>query len=203
MRYGMVINLKRCVGCDACTVACKQANGTPPGVFYSHVSHIEKGIYPNGKVEHTPILCMHCSNPVCVTVCPTKASHKNEDGTVTIDQSKCIGCRQCIASCPYDVRNFISEKIKGYYPDKGLTPQEQTSYSNFIKGKVYKCDFCRNKRLGQQEEPVCVQTCPAEARIFGDLDDPNSNVSKLVAEHNTVRLAEEFGTQPSVYYIQK
>lgn len=203
MRYGMVIDLRRCVGCDACTVTCKEANGTPPGIFYSFVTHVEKGVYPNGYVEHTPLLCMHCDNPVCVSVCPTRASHKNEDGTVTIDQAKCIGCRQCIVSCPYDVRQFIAQAPHGYFPDKGLTPQEKAFYSAFTKGKVYKCDFCSEKRLQHQQEPACVQACPAEARIFGDLDDVNSEVAKLVARHAPVQIGAEFGTKPNVYYIKK
>lgn len=199
----MVINLRRCIGCDACTIACKQAYGTPPGIFFSHVSHIESGQFPNARLDHTPMLCMHCDNPSCVTVCPTSASRKNADGTVTIEEKKCIGCRQCIVSCPYDVRNFIAAKPEAYFPEKGHTKQEEAMYAKYKQGKVYKCDFCSARRAAEKDaKPVCVSTCVASARIFGDLDDPNSEVAKLLATHNTEQLASEFGTGPNVYYIK-
>ena len=204
MRYGMVIDLRRCVGCNACTVACKTSNGTPPGVFYSHVSIEEKGVYPNAQAHYTPVLCGHCESPACVSVCPTSASYKGEDGIVGIDHDKCIGCRYCITACPYDVRTFLATEIKGYFPDKGLTEQEVKMYANFESGKVYKCDLCKAKSLTDSEEgPACVQTCPGAARIIGDLDDPQSAVSKLIATEQTRQLGAEYGTDPKVFYIAR
>ncbi|MFA6807925.1 MAG: 4Fe-4S dicluster domain-containing protein [Eubacteriales bacterium] len=200
MRYGMVINLRRCIGCDSCTLACKQANGTPKGVFWGHVHHYEEGEYPNAKGRHIPFLCMHCENAPCVQVCPTKASIKREDGIVYIDETKCIGCRQCMIACPFDARNFLAKTPEPYYGDKGLTPKEKIDYAKFGLGKVNKCNFCMD-RVDQGELPACVAACPAEARIFGDLEDPDSNIAKLIRDNQTIQYGKEYGTNPSVYYI--
>lgn len=204
MNYGMVIDLRRCVGCNACTVACKVSNGTPPEMHFSHVEMSEEGTYPNARTEYLPVLCQHCENAACVTVCPTGASYTDEDGVVRIDQDKCIGCRFCITSCPYDVRTYLAEPVAGYYPDKGLTDQEKALYAGYDHGCVYKCDFCASKGyIDSEQGPACVQTCPGAARIFGDLDDPSSEVSQLVGRFQTERLGEEYGTEPKVFYIAR
>ena len=203
MRYGMVIDLRRCVGCNACTVACKESNGTPPGVFYSHVSIAEEGVYPNAMSVYTPMLCAHCENAACVSVCPTGASYRDANGVVSIDHDKCIGCKYCIAACPYDVRTYLSDPVEGYFPDKGLTVQEERMYAGFEVGKVYKCDFCKSKGYTDGIGPSCARACPGDARIFGDLDDPESEVSKLVATEQVYTLGEEYGTEPKVYYIAR
>ena len=200
MRYGMVINLKRCIGCDACAIACKQANGTPPGTFWSHVIHKEVGKFPNAKVEYTPLLCMHCENAPCVTNCPTGASIKEENGIVRVLADKCIGCKQCIVACPYQARWFKDYKAKGYFPSEGFTDKEKADYGKFELGKVTKCDFCW-ERVQVGEDPICVQICPATARIFGDLDDPQSEVSQLLHHNESKQLVPEAGTNPAVYYI--
>lgn len=201
MKLGMVIDLRRCVGCNACTIACKQQYGTPPGIFYSHVNITEAGVYPNARQTPLPVLCNHCDDAPCVNVCPTGATKKLDNGIVTVDGNICIGCRYCMVACPYEVRQFIGSESEGYYPDKGgLTPYEKVMYANHEVGTVEKCNFCE-ARVAAGELPACVLTCPAQARIFGDLDDPNSEVSKLILLNNAKPLLAEAGTKPNVYYI--
>lgn len=203
MSYGMVIDLRRCVGCNACTIACKSSNGTPPGMFYSHVAIDEEGTYPNAVSVYTPMLCGHCDDASCVSVCPTGASYRDEDGVVRVDHDKCIGCKYCIAACPYGARSFLADKIEGYFPGHGLTQQEALMYQGFEVGKVYKCDFCRSKGYTDTEGPSCVRACPGDARIFGDVDDPESEIAKILAEEQTSVLGEEYGTNPRVWYVAR
>ncbi len=200
MRYGMVIDLRRCIGCNACTIACKQQYGTPPGIFYSHVNITETGKYPNARQTPLPVLCNHCTNAPCVDVCPTGASQKLDNGIVTIDANICIGCRYCMVACPYNVRQFIGSEPAGYYPDKEITAYEQVMYADHQVGTVEKCNFCA-ARVADGQLPACVLTCPGKARFFGDLDDPNSEVSMLIINNNAKPLNEEAGTGPNVYYI--
>lgn len=203
MSYGMVIDLRRCVGCNACTIACKSSNGTPPAMFYSHVDIAEKGTYPDAVSVYTPVLCGHCDEASCVSVCPTGASWRDEDGVVQIDHDKCIGCKYCIAACPYGARSFLSEAIEGYFPEHGLTAQEQKMYEGFEVGKVYKCDFCRSKGYTDTEGPSCARACPGDARIFGDVDDPNSEIARILATEQVYALGEEYGTHPRVWYVAR
>lgn len=175
--YGMVIDLRRCVGCHACTVVCKMENSLPEGFFRSWVVEADKGKYPNVTRVKLPRLCNQCEKATCEEVCPVKATHRDEGGVVVIDPKKCIGCRYCISACPYDARYFD--------PKKGIAD---------------KCNFCLD-RVKAGLMPACVSTCVAHARFFGDLNDPNSEVSTLLTENPYQSLRPELGTKPSVFYI--
>ncbi len=200
MRYGMVIDQGRCVGCDACSIACKQANATGPGVMWSRVLKEEVGKYPAAKQRFTPVLCNQCENPACVNVCPVGATYKREDGIVAVDSERCIGCRYCVAACPYQVRSVMLDNTVGYYGEHGLAPNEAIGYAKHVPGTVEKCTFC-HERVDAGKDPACVQACPARARIFGDLDDPKSTVAKLLAQRAASVLKPELGTDPQVYYL--
>lgn len=200
-RWGMVIDLARCVGCYACTMACKVENGTPPGVWYAPVYEKEMGTYPAVKRMFLPTLCNHCNDPPCMKACPTGAIQKREDGIVLVDQGKCCGSRACVSACPYGALSFV-EEVKGEFGEE-LTPFEQALYKqNHVAGTVQKCTFCAHRIDQRVYEPACVQTCPTNCRIFGDLDDPHSEVSKLIRERNGSQPRPEAGTEPSVYYVR-
>ncbi len=177
VRYSMVIDLRRCIGCHSCSVACKSENDVPLSVFRSWVKIIEKGKYPNVSRSFLPSLCNNCEQPICVQNCPTKASYQREDGIVMVDPHKCIGCKYCIASCPYDVR-----------------------FVNPIKRIVQKCYFC-NHRVDAGIAPACVVTCLGRARVFGNIKDPKSEISQLLATNPVQVLKPEMATKPQVFYI--
>ena len=200
MRYGMVIDLKRCIGCYGCVIACKAENATPPGVFYIRVFKHETGKYPNVRRVSMPIMCMHCADPPCEKACPTGASFKREsDGVVLIDKDLCVGCRYCMMACPYGVRYFHAED-REYFPGQGLTPFERRGYGNHPPGGVEKCEFCF-RRVGRELQPACAANCPTRAMTFGDLEDPTSEVSRLISERAGFQLHPELGTDPAVYYL--
>lgn len=178
VHYGMVIDLRRCIGCHACSVSCKAEYEVPLGATRSWVEYVEKGDYPNVARSFLPRLCNHCSKPQCVDVCPTGATWKREkDGVVVVDPEVCIGCKYCIQACPYDAR-FINPET----------------------GSADKCDFCIH-RVSKGVAPSCVNACIGEARVFGDLNDPESEVAKLVANNPVSVLRQEMGTEPNVFYI--
>jgi molybdopterin-containing oxidoreductase family iron-sulfur binding subunit len=197
-RYGMVIDLKRCVGCDTCTMACKATNATTRGILWNRVLKYETGKYPDSKLNFLPVLCMHCKEPECVKVCPTGATTRRNDGIVVVDDEKCVGCRYCMVACPYASRYYF-DKVRTYYPGH-MTPFEQMGYKKYRLGTVQKCDFCL-ERVGKGLEPSCVVSCTGNARYFGDLDDPASEVSVLIRDRGGFVLSPEMGTEPSVYYL--
>jgi len=195
----MVIDLKRCIGCYACQLSCKAEHGTPPGVFYARLLKQEEGQYPSVRQLFLPVLCNHCEEAPCVDACPTGASFKwEEDGIVDIDADKCVGCRACMMACPYSNR-YYNDSPQHYY-EQGPTAYERARTAQHQTEVVMKCNFCRDRvRAGKQ--PACVANCPTVARIFGDLDDPTSEVSRLIKERGGFPLHPEAGTQPSVYYL--
>jgi len=200
MRYGIVIDLSKCVGCNSCTVACRAEHGTPAGIQYHKVRKYEVGKYPAAKMKFLPMPCMHCQDPPCLRVCATGATYQRDDGLVLIDDKKCMGCKYCVLACPYESRQLI-EVIESYYSGNNPTPYEVLKQKDLKKGVVCKCDFCA-ARLAVGHLPACVETCPAQARDFGDIDDPGSQVSRLIAANGGTPLRIELGTKPSVYYIK-
>lgn len=191
MRYGMVIDLKRCIGCYGCQIFCKSEKATPPGMLFSRVLFYESGTYPEVRKTPLPVLCMQCQEPSCVEVCPTGAGIIRPDGIVTVDSRKCTGCLNCVIACPYGARHFYREDEE-HFPGQGLTPYEKAGYQRHAEGVVEKCDFCL-PRIGKGLKPACVQNCMAKARTFGDLDNPDSEVSKLI------RSREGFQIHPACY----
>jgi molybdopterin-containing oxidoreductase family iron-sulfur binding subunit len=208
----MVIDLTRCIGCQACMVACKVEHVIPPGIFWGRVLMKEYGKYPTARKQIVPVLCNHCKEAPCVEVCPTGATNKREDGLVTVDYDQCVGCRYCMMACPYGARYYYADEDR-YFPNQSLTPLEEQGYGQYQAGTVVKCTFCaeridRGKEEGlevgkdRQATPMCVVACPASARHFGDLDDPSSDVSRLIKEKGGQPLQPEKETEPSVYYIR-
>ena len=208
-RYVMVIDLRRCVGCQTCTAACKGTNATPAGVQWRRVLDIETGEFPDVRRTFLPVACMHCENPPCMDVCPTTATGQRADGLVTIDYDLCIGCANCIMACPYDARSIVHELRYSYG-----TPMT-SEIARFDPGRLSvatKCTFCKERideaaatgktpGVDPDVTPACVNSCIAGAMHFGDIKDPNSNVSQLLASTRHFRMHEELGTDPSVYYI--
>lgn len=231
-KWGMVIDLDKCVGCQACTVACKSENNVPFGspdeqqrrieVFWHKVIAVSNGEYPTANVEIIPMPCMHCESPSCVPVCPAKATYKREDGIVMQNFRRCIGCKYCIVACPYGARsfNYKEQEAQEYQrpdlpPDLGLDSKANIGpwpFPHRTHGVVEKCTFCfhridqglkEGKKIGVDVLPACVEACPSGARVFGDLDDPESNVSVLLGSRGSLRLREEFGTEPTVFYLPR
>ena len=203
MHYGMAIDLQLCFGCTECAVACKSNNNLPNNMWWNRVltdggdyPDTAKGTYPQVCMAHYPVGCQHCANPACAKVCPVGATWRDEKtGIVVQDVDKCIGCRMCMGACPYSARTFNWEE-PAYAVDFPLGDFDAPKH---VAGAVEKCTFCAN-RLARGEEPACMEHCPGRARYWGDLDDPGSDVSRAIAGRPTVRLLEDKGTEPSVYY---
>jgi tetrathionate reductase subunit B len=173
----MVIDLRKCVGCQACTAACKAENKVPERKFRSWVPEYELGSYPDVRKAFLPQLCNHCDEPACTSVCPTGATFKREDGAVVIDSGVCWGCGYCLNACPYDKRHF-----------------------NPVTQAADKCTFCAH-RIDAGLLPACTESCVGGARVFGDRNDRGSEVARLLRDYPTVVLDAARGTRPQVFYI--
>jgi molybdopterin-containing oxidoreductase family iron-sulfur binding subunit len=204
-RLGLVIDTRRCMGCHTCALSCKSENNLPDGNFWNRVLTIggeaidtSAGVYPNATKSYRTLSCQHCENPACTRVCPVGATYKDEaNGIVHQDYDKCIGCRMCIAACPYTgVRNFNWEEPR-YSIDITLGGSNVASHQ---KHTVEKCTLCSH-RLAEDLRPACVTSCPAYARYSGDFNDPVSEVAQLLATRQYEQLLPEEGTNPSVYYL--
>lgn len=213
MRWGMLINLVKCVGCYSCAVKCKQEHFLPPDIFWGRLLISETEAFPGASKHVYPVLCNHCKEAKCVDACPTQATQRREDGVVWIDGEKCVGCRYCLVACPYQARSYYSKEGE-YYPGQGLTGFEELGKQLYPHqlGTVVKCNFCmeridegisRGLKPGVDREatPACVLICPAKARYFGDLEDPESEVSVMIRKYRAVPFHQEYGTEPSVYYV--
>jgi len=247
-QYAMVIDLRKCVGCGACALACKTENNTAlrrNGQTHNWADYLHEtvGKFPNTRYKTIPVLCNHCSNAACVEACPVepKAMYKTADGITMHNDERCIGCRACQEACPYSMMevekdgeygqysvisfNEFDQPYHAFYADKsemipgctasgaevakkaGATPPHRTRYDHpdyqdvRKDGIVEKCIFCEH-RVKKGEVPYCVAACPAGARIFGDKNDPASEVAKLLKKHKSWVLKPEAGTSPNVYYIR-
>lgn len=205
MRYGFAIDTKRCIGCHTCSVACRFENNLPSNVWWNRVlseggEHLDipEGSFPSVSLAYTPVACQHCENPACVKVCPVGATYRDEEtGVVRQDYDKCIGCRMCMSACPYTgVRSFNWEE-PSYHVDVTFGDADVPKHQKHV---VEKCTMCWH-RIAKGDEPNCIKTCPERARFWGDLDDPESEVSKLIASRPYKRLLEDRGTEPSAYYL--
>lgn len=225
-RYAMVIDLQRCVGCGHCSVACRSENNVSEGIYWSNKITETVGTFPNVRFHYMPTLCNHCEHAPCVRGCPTKAMHKLDNGITMHNPKKCIGCKFCEFNCPYGViynnwekphkewRSDItllkggtcspSEELKKV-GGKGIPyynpEREDTLPGNRSKGVVEKCTFC-DHLIKRGKNPRCVDACPADARIFGDISDPKSDVRFLLGKFRPHRLREHIGTEPHVFYIR-
>jgi molybdopterin-containing oxidoreductase family iron-sulfur binding subunit len=219
-RWVMVIDLRKCIGCPACTIGCVVENKLPPGVVYRPVMDEEIGVYPNVTRRFLPRPCMQCDNPPCVPVCPVNATYKRPDGIIAINYEECIGCRYCIVACPYSARTFDAgrhylDSVNVSMPallgqQKAMTYEKLPAYEygetwnraegDSPIGNARKCQFCSH-RLNAGMLPMCATTCIGRATYFGDANDPDALVSELIASPNVMRLKEEMGTEPKVYYL--
>lgn len=206
-QWVMVIDQSKCTGCGYCTLACQAHNDINPEIQWNRVQ-------TSGEIDGKPVFlprpCMQCTQAPCVEVCPVNASYYRSDGIVMMDYDRCIGCRYCEVACPYQARSFNWKTFDG--PNPAVPEWGQPEVARRPRGVVEKCAFCyqridRGLSLGLQPgidddaTPACVVACPTRARIFGDLNDPQSNVSRLLRSHSSYRLREELGTGPRVYYL--
>jgi Fe-S-cluster-containing dehydrogenase component len=223
-RWGMTIDLDRCTGCEACVVACHAENNLPVSspkeaargrtVHWIRVDRYYEGEFPDVKVKYRPVLCQHCDDAPCEPVCPVYATYHNQEGLNVQVYNRCVGTFYCANNCPYSVRSF--NWFAPEWPEP-LGLQLNPDVAVRMGGVMEKCTFCIQRiKRGKQEaarehrppadgevQPACVQSCPAEAMVFGDLNDPESKVARLAQNGRATRLLEELGTKPKVFYLEK
>jgi molybdopterin-containing oxidoreductase family iron-sulfur binding subunit len=211
-RWAMVIDLEKCrraKGCDDCIAACHKSHNVPKldnpkdeikwiwKESFEHAFHELEHKYASEELlhSHALLLCNHCDNPPCVKVCPTGATWKREeDGIVMMDWHRCIGCRYCVAGCPYGSRSF------NWRDPRPFIEELHDDFPSRNRGVVEKCTFCE-ERLAKGQMPACVEACKERAIVFGDLEDPNSEIREILGEHFSIRRKAELGTKPQVYYL--
>jgi Fe-S-cluster-containing dehydrogenase component len=207
--WSMLIDLNKCIGCQYCVWSCQATNDVPEDDMRWNVGFPERTV--NGTDFYMTRPCMHCKDAPCVKVCPVGATWIREDGIVAMDYERCIGCRYCQVACPYDARRFnwkVPETENTYVPTWGNPEVERRP-----RGVIEKCTFCVHRidrgleqgltpGVDKAATPACVNACPVGARVFGDLKDPESPISEYLAQTETFRLREDFGTQPNVLYVQ-
>lgn len=209
-RWVMVADLNRCVGCQTCTAACKHTNATAPQVQWRKVLDLEIGEYPDVRRTFVPVGCQHCSDPPCMHVCPSTATGQRDDGVVTIDYDLCIGCGYCMVACPYQARYKVVERSQAY--KTGRMESERARDDPRRLKVAQKCTFCTDRidyglangltpGVDPAATPACANACIADALVFGDIENPDSRVSKLLAENHYFRMHEELGTNPGFYYL--
>jgi phenylacetyl-CoA:acceptor oxidoreductase 27-kDa subunit len=209
-RWAMVADLERCVGCQTCTAACRHANATSPAVQWRKVLDVEAGSFPNVKRTFVPVGCQHCADPPCMHVCPTTATRQRADGIVTIDYDICIGCAYCDVACPYQARFKVTKEDFAYGDEAMQNEIEREDPARL--GVAQKCTFCSDRidfgiehglppGSDPRATPACVNSCIADALYFGDVEDPDSNVSKLLRAHKSFKMHAELGTEPGFHYL--
>lgn len=177
-KFGLLVDLSKCLGCGSCTVACQAQNDLHPEEHWLRVEAREDGVFPAVTRRFLPVSCMHCDHAPCISVCPTRANYKRPDGIVLVDESRCVGCKYCVVACPYQVRIFIEER-----------------------GIPQKCVLCYT-RVEKGVLPACVLSCPGGARYFGDFDDPENEISRLRVQKKAQQLRADLGTGPNIYYVR-
>lgn len=193
-RYGMALDTLTCIGCYACTLACKVENGSPAGIWLAPVIEKEFGAFPDVRRMFLPLLCNHCADAPCINACPTTAITRRGDGIVEIDQDICCGSQACVIACPYGAIHYYDR------PDDLTTPFESAKVGHHQPGTAQKCNFCAD-RLDRGLQPACVDVCPTGARIFGDLEDPDSPLAKALDERPSVNLGSPVNTSPATRYL--
>lgn len=220
VRLGFLVDTRRCIGCRACAAACKVENMVPSGVFWRYVDEWEYGEEPSVKRVFVSLQCMHCENPPCMAACPKNAIFKNEAGVVLVNYEKCIGCEYCTAACPYGavqvVKDYYAKKTYFEVPTlyEQIPPEKRHPLHRITMNVATKCTFCwhrvgkaieegRPQDIGVDPEvtPACALACPTEAIIVGDLDDPNSRISRLIKAKGAIQLKKSYGTRPQAFYV--